>query len=155
MRQFVSEIVKLFLREVLPLRKVIIHSSSFPLDPYFAATALRNVLSPYASNSIQNATGSIPTTNLVRVTHPFHPQCGQQLLCVGERFNRYGRRVLLELEDGTVCSVPPQWTDLAAPEPMVVIGEGRAYFCLTDLMNLAKLVARFKGRCTTESSDEV
>ena len=72
--------------------------------------------------------------------HPFHPLNGQQLACVGERYNRYGMTLLLETEDGSLCSVPPQWTDLVAPDPELVMGEQRALFRVVDLLELARLV---------------
>jgi hypothetical protein len=78
----------------------------------------------------------------VRVTHPFHPLSGQELVCVGERYNRYGTRLLLRVDDDHLCSVPRQWTDVVGPEPEVVIGEGRALFRATDLLELADLVSR-------------
>ena len=81
----------------------------------------------------------------MRVTHPFHPLSGREFVCVGERYNRYGTRLLLEVGDDLLCSVPPQWTDLAALDPEVVIGEGRAYFRVGDLVELARLVARPRG----------
>jgi hypothetical protein len=59
---------------------------------------------------------------------------------VGERYNRYGRRLLLRLDEAVVCSVPPQWTDLATPDPEIVLGEGRALFRVADLVELARLV---------------
>jgi len=49
---------------------------------------------------------------------------------------------LLRVDDGTVCSVPPQWTDLVAPDPEVVMGQGRALFRVQDLLELANLVTR-------------
>jgi uncharacterized protein DUF5372 len=61
---------------------------------------------------------------------------------VGERYNRYGKRLLLQVDAQTVCSVPPQWTDLAAADPEIVLGGGRALFRLADLMELERLVAR-------------
>lgn len=61
---------------------------------------------------------------------------------MGERYNRYGRRLLLQIEDQIVCSVPPQWTDLVAPDPELVLGERRALFRLADLVELARLVER-------------
>jgi hypothetical protein len=78
------------------------------------------------------------------VTHPFHPLSGQQLVCVGERYNRYGTTLLLETEDGSVRSVPPQWTDLVAPDPEIVMGERRAPFRVVDLLELARLVDRLR-----------
>jgi hypothetical protein len=86
------------------------------------------------------------STRLVRVTHPFHPFSGQAVVCVGERANLYGPRLLLALDDGTVCAIPRPWTDLVAPDPEVVMGNGRALMRLADLLELAKLVDRLQGR---------
>jgi len=82
----------------------------------------------------------------VLVTHPFHPLSGKRLLCVGERYNRYGRRLLLRLDEDRVCSVPRQWTDVVAPEPEVVMGRGRAVFRVADLLELSDLLARLAKR---------
>jgi hypothetical protein len=65
---------------------------------------------------------------------------------VGERYNRYGKRLLLQVDDATVRSVPPQWTDLVAPVPEIVIGERRALFRLADLLELARLVEQLVRR---------
>ena len=81
-------------------------------------------------------------TRLVRVTHPFHPLSGQQLVCVGERYNRYGTRLLLRVDEEHVSSVPRQWTDVVAPDPEVSIGDGRGLLRVSDLLELADLVAR-------------
>jgi hypothetical protein len=91
----------------------------------------------------------------VRITHPFHPYSRQQFPCVGERYSRYGRGVLLQIDERTVCSVPLQWTDRATPDVEIVLGDGRALFRLRDLLELARLVeqlARERGR---EKPDEV
>ena len=82
----------------------------------------------------------------MRVTHPFHPLRGQQLPCVGERYNRYGMTLLLETGDGAVCSVRPQWTDVVAPDPEIVLGGRRALLRVADLLELARLVNRLSGR---------
>jgi hypothetical protein len=89
----------------------------------------------------------------VRVTHPFHPLSGQQLACMGERYNRYGMRLLLRVEDGGICSVPRQWTDLVAVDPEVAIGAQRALFRMADLVELERLVARLGRGETPEESD--
>ena len=80
----------------------------------------------------------------MRVTHPFHPLSGRELVCVGERYNRYGTRLVLRVDDESVCSVPRQWTDVVAPDPEVVIGGGRAPLRVADLLELADLVARIR-----------
>jgi Family of unknown function (DUF5372) len=82
----------------------------------------------------------------VRITHPFHPLSGKQLVCVGERCNPYGRRLLLQVNDVTVCSVPLQWTDLVAPDPEIVIGEHHALFRVADLLELARLLDQISGK---------
>lgn len=82
----------------------------------------------------------------MRITHPFHPFRGRQLACVGERYNRYGMRLLLQIDDDSVCSVPPQWTDVVAPDPEVVMGEQRALFRVVDLLELARLLDGLKRR---------
>jgi hypothetical protein len=90
---------------------------------------------------------------LVRITHPFHPLSGKQLACVGERYNRYGKRLLLQVDDATVRSVPPQWTDVVDPDPEIVIGEHRALFRMADLLELARLIDQLGGRDTEKKSE--
>jgi Family of unknown function (DUF5372) len=107
-----------------------------------------------ACNSIQNANTPIAATRLVRITHPFHPLSGKQLACVGERYNRYGRRLLFRVDDVTVCSVPPQWTDLVAPDPEIVIGEYRALFRVADLLELERLVDQLRKRDSWKKPDD-
>lgn len=82
----------------------------------------------------------------MRITHPFHPLSGMELSCVGERYNRAGKRLLLLVDDANICSVPPQWTDLVTPDPETVIGEHRALFRMADLLELARLVDQFGRR---------
>jgi hypothetical protein len=88
----------------------------------------------------------------VRITHPFHPLGGRRLLCVGERYNRSGKRLLLQADDGAVCSVPPQWTDAVTPDPEIVMGQGRALLRVADLLELADLVSRLCQERLCEAS---
>ena len=113
-------------------------------------------LSPIACNSIQNAGASISGPRLVRVTHPFHPLSGKQFVCVGERYNVHGKRLLLQVDEMTICSVLPQWTDLAVPDPEIIIGKHRALFRLADLLDLARLVEQLaKIESPTKSGGNV
>jgi len=105
--------------------------------------------------SAQNADASVPSKRLVRVTHPFHPLSGQCFVCAGERYNRYGKKLLLQIDEGTFCSVPPQWTDLVAPDPEIVMGQRRALLLVADLVELAALVNRLGRRDSREASDGV
>lgn len=80
------------------------------------------------------------------MTHPFHPLRGKSLICVGERYNRYGTRLLLRIDEESVRSVPRQWTDVVAPDPEVVLGGGRALVRVSDLVELSELVERLVRR---------
>lgn len=62
------------------------------------------------------------------------------MACVGERYNRYGKRLLLQADGEIVYSVPPQWTDLIAPDPELVLGARRSWFLVQDLVALAGLI---------------
>ncbi len=74
---------------------------------------------------------------------------------MGERYNRYGTRLLLQGDDGSILSVPPHWTDQVDPDPEIIFGRGRALFRVADLVNLAGLVARLRQRKAREAIDEV
>lgn len=92
----------------------------------------------------------------MRVTHPFHPLNGKQFVCVGERYNVHGKRLLLQVDEVRICSVPPQWTDLAVPDPEIVIGNGCALFRVADLLELAQFVEQLcKGGCATREPGSV
>ena len=54
---------------------------------------------PDVCNSPRNASLTVASAQLVRITHPFHPFADRQLVCVGERYNRYGKRLLLRVDD--------------------------------------------------------
>jgi hypothetical protein len=107
--------------------------------------AHENFPGPNVCNTGRNALSPIAATQLVLVTHPFHPLSGQRLICVGERYNRYGKRLLLQVDDEQICSIPPQWTDVGAPDPEIILGAGRAPLRLGDLLELADLVERLAG----------
>jgi len=62
------------------------------------------------------------------------------------RATPYGKRLLLQVDDGTICSIPQQWTDLAVADPEIVIGKRRALFRVADLLGLARLVDQLSGR---------
>lgn len=79
------------------------------------------------------------------MTHPFHPLSGRQLVCIGLRYNRYGTRLLLRVDDGSVYSVPRQWTDLVAQDPEIALSEGRGLLRVADLLALADLVERLRN----------
>jgi len=93
-----------------------------------------------ACTSLGNAAEEPVTKGLVRITHPFHPYTGRRLRCVGERHNLYGKRLLIEVDANTVCSVPESWTDVVDPDPEIIAGDSRAVLRLGDLLELSRLV---------------
>jgi hypothetical protein len=60
---------------------------------------------------------------------------------VGVRYNRYGKRLLLQVDNSRICSIPPQWTDVMTPDPEVVLGRRRALFRVADLLELERLIS--------------
>ena len=88
----------------------------------------------------QNANGPFSEQRFIRITHPFHPLYGNQYLLVGFRYNRYGRRALLEIEEGVYRTIPLQWTDLSPPDPEIAISEIRSFYRASDLIELARMI---------------
>jgi hypothetical protein len=82
----------------------------------------------------------------VRVTHPFHPLSGQSFEFVEHRHNWGEDRVHLHDENGELFSLPAGWTDAVAPDPFVVIADGRCPFTTDDLLAVADLIDRFRGQ---------
>ena len=73
---------------------------------------------------------------------------------MGRRQNREGKGLLLQVDERTVCCVPAQWTELAAPDPEIVMGRRRALLRVADLLELAGLVERLRGGNPRERRDE-
>jgi len=84
------------------------------------------------------------------VIHPFHPLTGREFELVGYA-HTWGEHRVFYREPGSevVRSLPASWTDVEGPDPFVVLGEGRSYFRVGDLLALAGLVRQFRerGRC--------
>lgn len=75
------------------------------------------------------------------MTHPFHPWRGRSFPYVISKQLWGERRVTVQLEDGSLRSLPIGWTDLAPPEPYLEVGKGRSRFRVEDLLELAGRVA--------------
>jgi len=86
---------------------------------------------------------------LVRVTHRFHPWFGQEFEFVKRRKNWRDDRVYFFDEAGELASLPAAWTDAVAEDPFVRVAAGRSPFRTADLLELADLVARLRGRSTS------
>jgi hypothetical protein len=83
----------------------------------------------------------------VRVTHRFHPLFDGEFEFVKRRRNWAADRVYVFDGDGELLSLPVEWTDLAVPDPFVVVAAGRSPFRTQDLLELAGLVQAWDQRC--------
>ena len=80
------------------------------------------------------------------MTHPFHPLAGRDFEFVACRQNWGEDRVHLHDETGQLFSLPAGWTDVAAPDPFVLIAAGRCPFTVTGLLALADLAGRLRAQ---------
>lgn len=76
-------------------------------------------------------------SEVFEVTHPFHPLFRQQFELVELRLNWGEQRAYFEDVDGRVKSLPARWTSVFPPDPVIVIGAGRAHFRVVDLLELS------------------
>ncbi len=75
------------------------------------------------------------------VTHPFHPLSGRQFTLLAQRHTWGEPRVFFhDPATGLIRSLPIVWTDLAPPDPFVLLAAGRAILRLTDLQALMRLL---------------
>jgi uncharacterized protein DUF5372 len=74
------------------------------------------------------------------VTHPFHPWAGREFVFVAARRTWGEARVFFLDEEGTQRSLPSGWTDVAAPDPFVVVAAGRCPFRVADLLAVAAVL---------------
>lgn len=79
------------------------------------------------------------------MTHPFHPLAGRsfELLALKHNWGEY--RVVFRGATGEMQSLPAAWTDVAAPDPWLVVGQGRLHFRIPDLQAAVRWV-RAQGR---------
>ncbi len=80
------------------------------------------------------------------MTHPFHPLCGQQFELLSYRHNWGEYRVTFYQTPDRVRALPATWTNLAPPDPSVVMAAGRAAFRVADLLQLSQLIHRIQER---------
>ncbi len=80
----------------------------------------------------------------VTITHPFHPECGQELELVGYRRSWGSECVDCYDKEGRLVTVPLEWTDATGVEdPFLVVSAGRSHFRVEDLLQLAELIERW------------
>ncbi len=74
------------------------------------------------------------------MTHPFHPLHGRELVLVGYRRSWGKEYVEYDAGEGRVMALPLGWTDAGGEDPQTVIGAGRSWFRVEDLVALVALI---------------
>jgi transposase InsO family protein len=122
-----------------------------PRSPWQNAYAER-LVGRYGANAwttswIKLQTAAVTTDEQrFRITHPFHPLRDQTLICVASKQRVAGeRQFMIRGADGSLCLVPANWTDFLPPDPYLLIGEGRSYFRVEDLVALADILRRIES----------
>src|ERR1700688_4683161 len=68
------------------------------------------------------------------ITHPFHPLCGQTLPLLSQRLAGEEERVFFaDPHAHQVRSLPLAWTNLALPDPFLIVAAGKAVLRFSDL----------------------
>jgi hypothetical protein len=88
------------------------------------------------------AAGTEQLTAAVRITHPFHPQRGEEIEVLVQRQQWGEDRVFYRSAQGHRASIPAAWTSLVPDDPFVVVAAGRSKFRVDDLLELVALVSR-------------
>lgn len=81
----------------------------------------------------------------IRITHPFHPRCGEVIDFVVHRAQWGEERVFYRDRDGHLASLPARWTSLGPDDPLAAVGGDRPRFRVDDLIALVALVARCRS----------
>ncbi len=81
----------------------------------------------------------------IRITHAFHPLCGEVIDFVERRHNWGEDRVFYRDRQGHLASIPAGWTSIAPEDPFVVVSAGRSWFRASDLVELARLVLEIRS----------
>ena len=81
----------------------------------------------------------------VRITHPFHPQSGQEIDFVERRQRWSEDRVFYRDRHGHLASLPARWTSVGAEDPFVLVAAGRSQFRVADLVELVELIGRLRS----------
>ena len=88
----------------------------------------------------RTAPDTADATKTFQIIHPFHPFFSRHFELVSTRWNWQQEWVYFHDDEGRLASVPADWTSLSAPDPFLVLSNGRAQFRPYDLVRLADLI---------------
>ena len=82
-----------------------------------------------------------------RVVHPFHPLTGREFELVSYAHTWGEHRVFFRVPgEDRVRAMPANWKDVEGMDPYLVLSEGRSWFRVEDLVVLAGLIQKLRGR---------
>ena len=85
------------------------------------------------------------TSRKVRITHPYHPQCGHELEVVCRRRDWGEDRIVYVGPNGALRSIAADLTDVVPQDEFRRVADGRAAVCTVDLLALCCLLDRLGG----------
>jgi hypothetical protein len=95
---------------------------------------------------LRNADRGDGGVQVFTVTHAFHPLKGRAFEVLAVRKNWGGDRVWYLDNNGQMHTMPVEWTDIQGPDPVVVVGAGRALFRADRLRQLRRLIGEQAAR---------
>ena len=84
------------------------------------------------------------TGSKIRITHPFHPLCGQEFELVVRSHHWGENRVVYADVNGELRSITTDLTDFYPPDEFRQIADGRAAFRTIDLIGLWQVLDRLR-----------
>lgn len=95
------------------------------------------------STTPDNANGEQSFT----ITHPFHPLSGQTLLLLSQSYAWGEERVFFaDPQTHKVRSLPLAWTNLALPDPFLIVAGDKAVLRFEDLQQLVQFLRQEQTR---------
>ncbi|MBA3825050.1 MAG: hypothetical protein H0X24_14280 [Ktedonobacterales bacterium] len=81
------------------------------------------------------------------ITHPFHPLVHQSFALL-ERRHAWGewRVFFLDPQSQTIRSLPLAWTNLAFPDPFLLVAQGQTVLRFIDLQHLVQMLRNTQAR---------
>lgn len=92
----------------------------------------------------QTAPHVSPLCRTFQVIHPFHPLYQREFELLSYRKSFGGAFVDYRKEDGSIGSLPLEWTNSEGACPFVELSQGRSLFRIGELLNLVELIEGLK-----------
>lgn len=94
------------------------------------------------SNKLSTTLSCDRRSQVFLITHPFHPLCGQEFELIDRRLTWGEDRVYYYAAGNHLKSLPASYSNVQGADPFVLIANGRAYFRIDDLIELAHCLGK-------------